>query len=113
MIERCHELKFDAFGYRVRVIFTNDVVASRIKRDRILGKYDGSYASGLHSWSADKAQSYLFLGADARPCTIAHESWHAVRRMLLFCGAELENEVVAYHLGYLVGEIHKLQKQLI
>jgi hypothetical protein len=42
--------------------------------------------------------------------TIAHESWHAILNMLVRVGADLDNEVVAYHLGYLVDEIVKLKR---
>lgn len=110
--ESCSELSFDAFAYEVHVVFTADVPGSRVKRDNIFGKYDGSPALGLHSYSPEEPFSYLFLRPDAHPSTIAHESWHCVRRMLHYCGAELENEVVAYHLGYLVGFIHERQKLL-
>ncbi len=105
--ERCVEIRFHAFDYNVRVIFSTDVVRSRIARDKILGKYDGVRCSAMHCWNPSQAISYLFLPHKVPPATVAHEAWHAVRRMLRFCGAELDNEVVAYHLGYLVGEIHR------
>jgi hypothetical protein len=109
--ERCHELNFEAFDYRVRIIFTSNVVGSRTKRDSLLGRYDGASALAMHDYVPDKAQSYLFLPLDAAASTIAHECWHVVRRMLALCGAGLDNEVVAYHLGHLVGEVHKFQKR--
>lgn len=55
----------------------------------------------------DQPFTDLFLPLDVTPDTIAHESWHAVRRMLLYCGAELDNEVVAYHLGFFVRNINR------
>lgn len=53
--------------------------------------------------------SYIFLPHNARPGTIAHESWHVVRRMFEHVGADLEDEMVAYHIGYLVDQIVKMQ----
>jgi hypothetical protein len=99
---------FDAFNYRVHLIITQDIVASRKLRNNILGEFvyeTTPYA--IHCAVPDDALSYLFLPFDVGPGTIAHEAWHAVRRMLTFCCAELDNEVVAYHLGYLVSAIHE------
>lgn len=110
--EHSSKLSFPAFEYDVHIVFSSDVVASRIKRDDILGKYDAGPAGGLHSYTPDGSYSYLFISPDALPSTIAHEAWHCIRRMMVHCGAELENEVVAYHLGYLVGEIHKRQGRI-
>jgi hypothetical protein len=106
------QLSFDAFEYGIHLVFSDDVVASRTKRDGFLGKYDGGPAGGLHSYTPDGSYSYLFLRFNANPSVIAHEAWHCIRRMMVYCGAELENEVVAYHLGYLVGFIHERQKLL-
>ena len=105
--ERTETVIFDAFDYHVHLGVTGDVVASRTERNGILGVYDASPAGAMHAYNRETAEAYLFLPFDVRPATIAHESWHAVRRMLVFCGAELDNETVAYHLGYLVGKIHE------
>lgn len=53
------------------------------------------------------SRTYLFFKKkDATPGTIAHEAWHAIYHMLKdFAGAEIEDETVAYHLGYLVDQI--------
>jgi hypothetical protein len=105
--EHMHEVYFAAFQYYVRIIISDDVVVSRKKRDGILGElFDESECLGMHCCNRPDATSYLFLTYHSLPSTIAHEAWHAVRRMLVFCGAELDSEVVAHHLGYLVGEIH-------
>lgn len=52
---------------------------------------------------------YIFLKPAADPGAIAHEAWHAVLRMLTTMGVEGDNEVVAYHLGYLVNKIHGVE----
>ena len=50
-------------------------------------------------------RSFIFLKEGVSPGTIAHESWHVVRRMMNYMDVELDNEVVAYHLGHLVDKI--------
>jgi hypothetical protein len=49
---------------------------------------------GKHSWVV------LPRGADIN--SIVHEVWHAARRAHIYVHAELENEVMAYTLGWLV-----------
>ena len=63
------------------------------------------------SWEAMTAHddegsiSFLFIKPDASVGTIAHESWHVIKRMLDTRGVDLDNETVAYHLGYLVDKV--------
>lgn len=55
---------------------------------------------------ARHGHTYIMFTKDATLGTIAHEAWHAIYHMLKdFAGAELEDETVAYHLGYLVDQI--------
>ncbi len=63
----------------------------------------------------DKAFSFLFLRTTASVSDIAHECYHVVRGMLRYMGVELDNECVAYHLGWLTQEVfdfvnHKRRK---
>ena len=37
--------------------------------------------------------------------TVAHECLHAVWAMVKWTGARLDEEIVAYHLGFLVGRV--------
>lgn len=55
----------------------------------------------------DSYKSWMVLGVDADENTIAHESCHAIRHMLKESGVRIDNEVFAYHLGYLVEKVHK------
>lgn len=48
--------------------------------------------------------SYVFFKPDADAGEMAHEMWHVIRHIFEYIGAELENEIVAYHLEYLVSE---------
>ena len=58
-----------------------------------------------------KHMSFIFLKPSCSAGTVAHECWHAVHNMLETMGAELDNETVAYHLGYLVDQVTKLRKK--
>jgi hypothetical protein len=97
------------FDYQMKIIVTGDVTKAAVE----LGtdKEFAERSAALHIKWPDEGASTLVLGFDAKPGTIAHESWHAVRSMLAWCGAELDNETVGYHLGYLVGQIHDIIKE--
>lgn len=90
-------------GYRVYIVITWDfkMAVKKIFQD--------------NSWETIKPnaralachrdnRTYVFFKPDADAAEIAHEMWHAVRRMLDYIGADLENEVVAYNLEYLVAQ---------
>lgn len=112
--EKTAEIKFGVFEFDVRVIFSNNPAQSRKKRDRILGEANSAECSfhAAHCWKANEPTSYVFLPIKGLSAgTIAHEAWHVIHRMLKFCGAEIDNETVAYHLGYLVDKIHEAAKR--
>jgi len=57
--------------------------------------YDGNFTA------------FIFLKPNASIEALADESWHAIRRMMIKMRVELDNEAVAYHLGYLVDKVFK------
>lgn len=104
-------MEFDVYGYRVHIVFTNDLQASRNKINTLIGgKCDVDGAAAIHASNGNV--SHIFFKWDATPEQIAHESWHCIRRLMEYIGATLENEIVAYHIGHLVGAIHNLRKFL-
>ena len=97
-------IKFPVFAdYRVHVIVTDDLQKSRDAR------FDNAQSTeGLDACCCSVLNGHascIFLQKEASSGTIAHEAWHAVYKMFRQIGAELEEEMVAYHLGYLVDEI--------
>ena len=64
---------------------------------------DGTAGLAVHA----DTLSFVFLPYSASVGSIAHESWHVVRRMMEHAGVELDNEAVAYHLGFLVNKIFR------
>jgi hypothetical protein len=108
MNEQTGFVNFDVFGYRVWVIFTDDLQKSRSKYDRKIGASCViENAAALHA--AVNNHSYVFLQWKAKPEQIAHEAYHAIDRMMLYAGVAHENENMAYHIGHLVGCIHTMR----
>ena len=101
-----HKLRFPVFGnYPVKIVFCADI----FKEGKRLG---ASFPSG------DEKDEEAFTAVNPAGCTcvfgykpdaetIAHEAYHAIVALLKFSGASAEEELVAYHLGYLVGRITK------
>jgi hypothetical protein len=96
---------FDVWKFYVRVVLTNDLALSIRKLDPEAAKDPGPMT--MHSITRPN-RCCIVLPVDTSDGTLAHEAWHAVRRMFRYAGAELENETVAYHLGHLVEKIHKM-----
>lgn len=87
------------FGYRFEVVITNDIMQSIQKR---FPSYNDPDSDAVHYKVRGKSISWLFYKNDISAGTIVHEAWHGVHAMLSYVGAGLDDEVVAYHLGYLV-----------
>ena len=98
--------------YAVRIVFTDDLPKSRI------GRYGNAGAAGEGDTNAmvstNSEGCHIFFKPMARTGVIAHEAYHAVRRMLDWIGAnECDEEVVAYHLTHLVDIIAVFQQRVL
>lgn len=104
----CH-VRFPVFSYNVFVIFTNDINKSRNRLSDILGQCSivDNTTQGLHSHNEESSLSVIFLKKRCTYGTVAHECYHALCAMFEYAGAMIEEEVMAYHLSYLVDEITK------
>jgi hypothetical protein len=110
--ERVTVFTFPVFrGYTVNIIFTNDVTAARAKRNDCLGISDFGYDVEAMHGTDGQGTSILFFQEAASAETIAHESWHAVHALMRWVGASLEDEIVAYHLSYIVDQVVKFQNR--
>lgn len=89
-------------GYEIKIVVTKDpgeFVTAKFSHLGITGDGEGAshvYASTFESW--------IILPEDASISTVVHECWHCVYRIMKKIGAEIENEVVAYTLGWLTEE---------
>jgi hypothetical protein len=89
------------FHYDIIVVVTDDYNAAVKKLELELSHEGyGEETKAVHIFIPDNGESYLLFHKNADAGTVVHEVWHAVRRMLEYIGAGLDNEVVAYMLGY-------------
>jgi hypothetical protein len=101
-----HKLKFPVFGdYVVKVVFCENIhnEAKRLKLDLPSGVDKDEVAYTAITPSGCTCVFDFNPGAE----TIVHEAYHAVAALLKFSGANADEELVAYHLGYLAGHITK------
>lgn len=59
----------------------------------------------------DDSHSFIFFRPNVDAGTIAHECYHVARRILKYMGCEVDNEAVAYHLGYLVNKVTRFVRR--
>lgn len=118
MIFQKKSIFFAAWDYYVHIIVTNnfDATAHKLKLERDdTDSLDDKTVGGVCFHVKDNGVSYLFIRPKAIVRVVAHEAWHCVCRILEYADAELDNETVAYHLGYLTGEAyafaHKRRKR--
>jgi len=98
------------YRYNVYVVFAENATKAKAARFPELSEDVGdAYTLTVK----DEADTTLIFEYNASPGIIAHEVWHAVRRLMSWIGAiDLENEVTAYHIDYLVDEIWDIKKQV-
>lgn len=112
--EKEFHIEFPSHAYKVILVVSKDVVASRRKRNKILGKLSKNYdATGIFS-NDNQYEGYIFLSYNTRIDIIAHECFHAITHMLTSIDTKLNKhteECFAYPLGYLVEEVYKLTRR--
>lgn len=105
-IEKIVKYDIVPFNYDLIVVVSDSIQQSRTNRNDILGYYEpDDHHGAMHCYVGH--QSYIFLNYGADIGTIAHETFHFIWRLMQWIGAEHNNEVMAYHLGYYVREIAK------
>ena len=111
-------LKLPVFDYKFLIVYTNDFDKSinspqRIRLMRLKEPYeclDKSFQA-IHFAVASTALSVIFVPLDADINQVSHEAYHAISRLMRFIGAKPEEEIVAYHLDWLIGEMCKIAKK--
>lgn len=88
----------------VRVEFTPDIEKS-LKANRMTSDVSFEDEEACTIFFDDKNVVFIFFRLHPTFGTIAHESWHAIRRLMEWAGIAIDSETVAYHLGYLVDQI--------
>ena len=96
--------RFPVFSdYKIVVISSNDYKKDLKRRfpNSNIDEYDHADAVTIHA----KGETFIYIPHKVSLNIMVHESYHAVRRMLKYHDVVDDNEVIAYHLGYLVQEI--------
>lgn len=105
-----HVLRFPVFSnYKVVVVFTADLAREALKWSPP-DKQPNEMAAAVTITNSD-GLSTVILPHRPDAETVAHEAYHVVAAMLAWIGASQEEEVIAYHLGYLVKHIDKWGKR--
>lgn len=104
---KAYEIPNPMFHYDIYVVVAKDFAYAAKKLDLISPPTD---SEAFHAFS-NEGKSHLYFHPNAKPSTVVHEVWHAVRRQLNWIGAELDNEVVAYMLGYYTRHVLDILKE--
>lgn len=97
-------LEVPVFNWAFDIVVAEDVVAYAKSIGWEGGEREKT-AAALTLYFNDDLLTTVIVEPDSSAGVVAHEAWHGIRQMLLYVGASLDNEVVAYHLAYLVDEI--------
>lgn len=112
------------FLYEVEVVFTKDMQKSIDARTVVFKNSMSDAEQGARALhvATPEGKSYLFFRIGKRrdgeewaaPEIIAHEAYHAVNAMLIkWAGVKaMDEEVVAYHLTYIVKHVHNIKSKV-
>ena len=102
-------VKFPVFSnYTMFVVFSDDLCSARMQRYGDAGAGGESDTGAFVSRCSEGC--HIFFKPYAGAGIIAHEAHHAIRALLVWADVkDFDNEVVAYHLGYLVNQITNFQ----
>jgi hypothetical protein len=109
--EKRKKLYLEIFDHHIEMIFSNDTCRTFHKqaaKDEWTNDQHDPFIA-MHICFGNK--STLIFPYDATPDVIAHECFHIVFGLFVEIGAEFNNEIMAYLLGYLVLEAHKLKNR--
>ena len=105
-------IEFPVFSdYFIHVEVSSDLkkLFERYIKDKENGWDDvDARADGCTIDRSEYNMTFIFLKSTASVGTIAHECYHAVCNMFKHIGTDMDEEMVAYHIGFLVDEIFKL-----
>lgn len=104
-------VEFPVFaGYIIHVEITSDFNKTGKKYKLTKGIKFRADSEGATIFDDNSNITFVFIKPNVSDGSIVHEAWHALRRMFKFVGVELEDEVVAYHLGYIVDKINRFRR---
>lgn len=108
---------FPPYRYKVFVIFTDNLKGSAdsLAKKGLLTKGHGidDTSDGFHVLMSNQSYCFIVLRQFADINQISHEAYHAVSTMFRWIGAKHEEEIFAYHLGYLIEQIRADQQKML
>jgi hypothetical protein len=106
-------IKFPMYSnYTMFVVFTDNMVQSRMQRYGSAGAAGECDTNAMVS-TCDEG-CHIFFRTHARTGVIAHESFHAISKMLNWIGVKnADEEVIAYTLTYVVDAVAVFQQKVL
>lgn len=114
-MEEHYSITFEIFDYRLYVIYTDNIAATRASLNKKVGapkQILSPTVDGLHCYNNLETDAFVLFTPLSSIGTIAHEVSHAIWRMFKYFGAKFENEIFAYHLGYTLDKILEFKKEI-
>jgi hypothetical protein len=119
-IEQATMIPFPPFDYRVFLYFTNNLhdAVKIVNKKEKLGMDQARLkeiadGGGFHIYQRNRAVGYIFLPVNADSNKVTHECYHAVCNIFRWTEASHEEEIFAYHLGYLCQMVVADQKKML
>lgn len=102
--ERSFELSFPTLAQqKLTVVLTDSIEASWNRH--IEEAWEGTGEELGLFWTDDKGSHFIFLPWKCSDGTVAHEAYHAIHSMFEFMDSKPDDEMIAYHLGFIVDNI--------
>jgi hypothetical protein len=107
--ERVKTIDLKPFPYDVKLVVTDSIIETekqiRTNNNDLCTKAKADESTGaMAMYSVHSRKMYILMPYACDIGYIAHEVWHIVRALLTSVGATLDNEVVAYYIGWLTRE---------
>lgn len=104
--------EFPVFNYSITVIVTFSIKDSYQKYFKKYGYTHKVEPAGLYSAYGDGKRwgGVIFIKPSSKISTVAHEVSHAIWQMANDISATKEDELIAYHIGYLTEQAYQLSK---
>lgn len=112
--EKVTKITLPVYGWEVNIIYTNDISQSRTNRVQEIGALKKPVritCDAMHEYSKLYFESWVFITEKCTIGTVVHEFWHVIEAIFRTLEIKMDNENVAYHLGYLTDKYYEWLNQ--